>query len=136
MNTASKNGYPQVFRSPDWPTGRSPKQMPPVAGQWMTGFQRLAAEGRAVAGNPLEREGKFVSGKNGRMVADGPFAESKEAIGGDCRLNAGSSDEAAAIAQERPGLPFGVKVGVRPVTEPCPLSKAAAPAAQFAEMAA
>ena len=48
----------------------------------MAWFKRLTEQGKAIAGNPLEREGKIVSGKNGRVVADGPFAESKEAIGG------------------------------------------------------
>src|SRR5260370_5503017 len=45
---------------------------------------------RSVAGNPLEREGRIVSGKNGRGGADGPFAESKEAIGGYFLLRVGS----------------------------------------------
>jgi hypothetical protein len=30
-------------------------------------------------------------------------------------------DEAVAIAQECPGLPYGVKIEVRPVAEVCPL---------------
>ena len=52
---------------------------------WAAG--RLMKEGTALAGNPLERTGKVVSGKKGRTVADGPFAESKEAIGGYFLLN-------------------------------------------------
>ena len=94
----------------------------------MAWFKRLTEQGKAVAGNPLEREGKIVSGKNGRVVADGPFAESKEAIGGYFLLNVGSLDEAVAIAQQCPGLPYGAKVEVRPVMDamrrfpakPCP----------------
>ena len=40
-------------------------------------FKRLTDQGKAIAGNPLEPEGKIVSGKN-RVVSDGPFAESKK----------------------------------------------------------
>jgi hypothetical protein len=87
----------------------------------MAWFRRLTEEGKAIAGNPLEREGKIVSGKN-RVVSDGPFAESKEAIGGYFLLDVASFDDAIAIAQECPGLPYGVKVEVRPVAAECPVA--------------
>jgi hypothetical protein len=54
-------------------------------------------------------------------VADGPFAESKEAIGGYFLLQVKSIDEAVAIAQECPGLPYGAVVEVRPVAAECPI---------------
>ncbi len=111
-----------IFRGTDWHNGLSPEQMQQVAGQWMAWFNRLTEQGKAIAGNPLEREGKIVSGKNGRVVADGPFAESKEAIGGYFLLQVKSLDEAVAIAKECPGLAYGAVVEVRPVAEQCPLT--------------
>jgi hypothetical protein len=87
----------------------------------MAWFKRLTDDGKAVAGNPLERESKIVSGKN-RVVSDGPFAESKEAIGGYFLLDVASFDDAVAIARECPGLPHGVQVEVRPVAAECPLA--------------
>jgi hypothetical protein len=48
-------------------------------------FERLTAQGKAKPGRALQRTGVTVSGKNGRFVMDGPFAESKEAIGGYLR---------------------------------------------------
>ncbi len=111
-----------IFRGTDWHNGLSPEEMQQVAGQWMAWFNRLTEQGKAIAGNPLEREGKIVSGKNGRMVADGPFAESKEAIGGYFLLQVKSLDEAVAIAKECPGLAYGAVVEVRPVAEQCPLT--------------
>ncbi|HLP76985.1 MAG TPA: YciI family protein, partial [Candidatus Paceibacterota bacterium] len=78
------------------------------------------ADGRCVAGNPLEREGKIVSGRN-RVVSDGPFAESKETIGGYFLLKVETLEEAVSIAQECPGLPFGIRVEVRPVAGECPI---------------
>src|SRR5690242_2702540 len=122
MNTEKKqNQYMLIFRGNDWHKGMSPEQMQEVANQWMAWFKRLTEQGKAVAGNPLEPEGKLVSGKNGRVVADGPFAESKEAIGGYFLLRVNSLDEAVAIAQQCPGLAYGAQVEVRPVAEECPL---------------
>jgi hypothetical protein len=132
MNAQTKNEYMLIFRGTDWHTGLSPEQMQQVAGQWMGWFKRLTGEGKVIGGNPLEKEGKIVSGKNGRLVADGPFAESKEAIGGYFLLKVNSLDEAVAIARECPGLAYGVKVEVRGVMEQCPLTGAAVPEPQLA----
>jgi hypothetical protein len=110
-----------LFRGNDWQKGLSPEEMQNVAGQWMAWFERLMAQGKVTAGAPLEKEGKTVSGKNGRLVSDGPFAESKEAVGGYFLLKVNSFDEAVAIAQQCPGLAYGAKVEVRPVAESCPL---------------
>ena len=135
MNTQENNNkFMLIFRGTDWHKGLSPEEMQRVAGQWMAWFKRLTDQGKAVAGNPLEREGKIVSGKNGRIVAAGPFAESKEAIGGYFMLKVDSLDEAVAIAQECPGLTYGVKVEVRAVMEQCPLASEAE--AQLAEATA
>jgi hypothetical protein len=132
MSTETKNGYMLIFRGTDWHKGLSPEEMQQVSDRWMAWFKRLTEQGRAIAGNPLEPTGKMVSGKNGRVVADGPFAESKEAIGGYFLLKVNSLDEAVAIAQECPGLPYGAKVEVRPVMDQCPLSGEAVAEAQLA----
>jgi hypothetical protein len=46
------------------------------------------------------------------IVTDGPFAESKEALGGTFLIEAADLDEALAIAKE---VPAGIGVEVRPV---------------------
>ena|SRR6478735_7361944 len=121
MSTHSNNnGYLLIFRSTDWYKGLSPEQMQQIADNWMAWFNRLKEEGRCVGGNPLEREGRVVSGKN-RIVSDGPFAESKETIGGYFLLTVPSLDDAVAIAQQCPGLPYGIQVEVRPIALQCSL---------------
>ena len=120
MNTQNQNGYMLLFRGNDWTRSLSPEEKQNVTDQWMAWFQRLTDQGKAVAGNPLEREGKIVSGKN-RVVSDGPFAESKEAIGGYLVLDVETIEEATAIAQSSPGLAYGGSIEVRPVAEECPL---------------
>jgi|ERR1041385_5470802 hypothetical protein len=125
MNTETQNGYMLLFRGTDWHKGLSPEQIQIVMSQWMSWFDRLTREGKVKSGHPLEREGKVVSGKKGRVVADGPFAEAKEAVGGYFLLQVNTLDEALAIAKECPGLDYGAIVEVRPVAEACPLSACA-----------
>jgi hypothetical protein len=67
---------------------------------------------KEAAGKPLFHEGKIVSQKRGLSVSDGPFAESKEAIGGFFLLEVGSLDEAAEIAKDFPALEYGATVEV------------------------
>ena len=53
-------------------------------------------------------------------MADGPFAESKEAVGGYFLLQVEDLDEAVEIAKGCPLLEYGTTVEVRPVAAECP----------------
>ena len=55
-------------------------------------------------------------------MSDGPFAESKETIGGYFLLKVNTLDDAVGIAKDCPGLPYGIRVEVRPVAGECPLA--------------
>ncbi len=131
MSNQSNHGYMLIFRGTDWYQGLSPEQMQRVADQWMAWFNGLKSEGTAIAGNPLEPEGKIVSGKH-RIVSDGPFAESKETIGGYFLLKVNTLDEAVTIAQQCPGLPYGIRVEVRAVAGACPMVEEVQARAQMA----
>ena len=122
MSTPKKSEYMLLFRGTDWHKGLSPEEIQEVVKQMYTWLDRLTAEGKAKAGKPLFPEGKVVSQKKGRSVSDGPFAESKEAIGGFFLLEVASLDEAAEIAKEFPSLNYGATVEVRPVAPECPLA--------------
>ena len=120
MNTPNtQNDYMLLFRGTGWDKGLTPEQVQKVVADWYRWFDGLTAEGRVVSGHPLMDEGKIVSGKGGRTVADGPFAESKEAIGGYFYLKVSGMEEALEIAKRCPGLDFGVQVEVRPVADQC-----------------
>ena len=79
----------------------------------------ISASGQYVAANPLHptsmatsvrvREGK-------RLVTDGPFAETREQLGGYFLIDAKNLDEAIAIAAQIPMARKGT-VEVRPVIE-------------------
>lgn len=119
MSTQTTSGYMLLFRGTDWHKGLSPEEAQQVVTQMKAWFDRLTEQGKAKAGQPLMGEGKIVSQKKGRVVADGPFAESKEAIGGYFLLQVDSLDEAVTIAKDFPGLDYGAMVEVRPVAPEC-----------------
>src|SRR5438445_5457027 len=114
-----KSDYMLLFRGTNWGDKLSPEEIQKVATDWMAWFERLTREGKVSSGHPLMNEGKVVSGKKGRTVADGPFAESKEAVGGYFYLHVNGMDEALEIARQCPGLDYGAIVEVRPVAEKC-----------------
>jgi hypothetical protein len=125
MNTETKSpAYMLLFRGTDWAKALSPEEIQKVMGEWRNWFDRLTSEGKVKAGHPLEPEGKVVTSRKGRVVvADGPFAESKETVGGYFFLEVADMDEALAIAKECPALPHGAIVEVRPVADMCPCAR-------------
>jgi hypothetical protein len=120
MSTSTeKNDYLLLFRGTNWDADLSPEQRQQVVTDWYRWFEQLKQDGKCAGGRPLQDHGKIVSGRKGRTVADGPFAESKETIGGYFYLQVADENEAVAIAQQCPGLEYGVVVEVRPVAEMC-----------------
>lgn len=108
-----------LFRGPCWDEGISAEELQRRMDKVMAWFDGLKQKGIVKAGQPLGPEGKTVS--RGRAVSDGPFAESKEAVGGYLLLQLDSFEDAVAIAKTNPTLDYGVTVEVRPVLEECPI---------------
>ena len=124
-NDAGNPGYLLLFRGPEWDKGLSDEELQEVLGRVMGWFDGVSKAGKVKGGQPLARSGKIVSGKNGRVVADGPFAESKEVIGGYLMLDVETLDEALAIAKSFPCLQYDISVEVRPLLAECPCFKRA-----------
>ena len=110
-----------LYRTDEWYNKLSQEELHELINQNKSWFERLTARGKAKPGRALERIGVTISGKNGRFVTDGPFAESKEAVGGYLVLDVETIEEAIAIAQTSPGLAYGGSIEVRPLAEECPL---------------
>ena len=92
----------------------SPELGQQVMQKWMAWFKALAEKGHVVdRGQPLERNGKIVA--PGRVVTDGPFAETKDLVGGYTLIKARDVAEAAELAKGCPILERGGRVEVRPV---------------------
>jgi len=99
----------------------SPEQRQQLVIRWNAWFEGLVAQGKAVEGQPLELETRIVSGAGGARIVDGPFPEAKEAIAGYVKLLVSGRDEATRIAQQHPGLDYGLIIEVRQMTSDCHL---------------
>jgi len=81
--------------------------------------QDLAARGQYVSANPLQpvATATSVRVRNGKpVITDGPFAETREQLGGYFLIEASDLDEAARIAARIPGARKGT-IEIRPVME-------------------
>ena len=81
--------------------------------------QDLNASGKYLAASPLHpvATATSVQVRNGkRLVTDGPFAETREALGGYYLIDARDLDEAMSIAERIPGAKYGT-IEIRPVLE-------------------
>ena len=123
MPTTSE--YLLLFRGTHWYKGLSPAEIQKVMSRWRAWYDALQTQGKMKGGLPLMNEGKIISGARGRYVTDGPFTESKEAIGGYFLICVDNPDEAIEIAKQCPGLEHGAVVEIRPVARECAASELA-----------
>jgi hypothetical protein len=97
--------------------GRSPERMQEMLQKWMAWFKELGAKGHVKnQGHPLERSGKLVNGRR-KTVTDGPFAETKDVVGGYSLIEARDLDEAVELSKGCPILENEGAVEVRPVMQ-------------------
>jgi hypothetical protein len=91
----------------------NPDDYEPESFPWLDDLQ---ARGKWVTGDQLAppRRAKSVRVRDGKkLVTDGPYAETKEIVGGFDIIEADSLDEAVEIAGNHPVAEFGV-IEVRP----------------------
>ena len=99
-----------------------PQSGTPEHDKMMQGYtelaQELEAKGLMKGGNALDSiaTATTVRVRNGnQQITDGPFAETKEQLGGFFLLDCKDLDEAIACASRIPGAQFG-SIEIRPVT--------------------
>jgi hypothetical protein len=86
-------------------------------------LERWSTRGCIKSGQPLATEGRVLAKSQERVVTDGPFAESKEVVGGYIIVFADNLDEATKIAEDWPLMDYGATVEVRPILTFCPAMK-------------
>ena len=94
----------------------SPEQMQANMMKWKNWMDLLTANGRMLAGEPLDGGGRVLTGR-ARKITDGPFAESKEVVGGYLIVDAKTIDEAAELSNSCPVFEHDGSVEVRAVRE-------------------
>ena len=109
--------YMLVFRGGMTPESmESPELMQKSMMQWKAWIEKIAAQGKYIAGQPLQPHGKVLSGKQNK-VTDGPFAESKELLGGYFLIKADNIEEAVEISKDYPGFEHDGSVEVREIMQ-------------------
>lgn len=95
----------------------TPEQMEAEMPKWFAYTQELQESGAMVAGDALEPvdAATTVRVRDGEtLISDGPFAETKEALGGYYLVDVPDLDAALAWAAKVPNVGYG-SVEVRPV---------------------
>jgi hypothetical protein len=90
-----------------------------ITGEYMQLVQQLTKSGKYLAGAPLQPTATATSVRvrDGRqLTTDGPFAETKEQLGGYFLVEATDKKEASGIAARIPGARMGT-IEVREVIE-------------------
>jgi hypothetical protein len=85
--------------------------------EWFTYTQQMGEAGVMVAGDALlpTAAATSVQVRDGKdLITDGPFAETKEALGGYYLMEVPSVDEAIAWAKRCPGAQYGT-IELRPI---------------------
>jgi hypothetical protein len=99
--------------------GLSVSERQTIYGEHVQLSEQLTAKGQYLGGHPLHPPATAanVRIRNGkRLVTDGPFAETREQLGGYMLIDAKDLDEAIGIAARVPGARMGT-VEVRTVRE-------------------
>lgn len=106
-----------IYESPEAFATRKGDGNDPYTGAWRAYHKALVESGAYVGGDPLEvpETGTTISIKEGkRRVQDGPFADTKEQLGGFIIIEVPSLDEALEWAARCPAASPGA-VEVRPI---------------------
>lgn len=100
-------------------SGMAPDQLGGVMAAYMAYRQELEKAGAFVGGGQLQpvASAKTVSVRDCKAsVVDGPFSETKEALGGYHLIQADSLEDAVAWAEKAPGAKYG-RIEVRPLVQ-------------------
>lgn len=121
-NSSARVPFLLLFRNagPDAHASLNEAERVAMTQRWNDWYENLQKEGKATGGAPLALEGRVVTGKTGRVVTDGPYAEAKEIVGGYVILTVANMDEATAIAQQVPGLAIDLIVEIREIVSSSP----------------
>jgi hypothetical protein len=95
----------------------SPEEGERVMQKWVAWMEELGKKGHLKdRGQPLDTGGKVVRGKD-KVVTDGPYAESKDIVGGYTLVEAKDLSHAAELSKGCPIFESGGLVEVRPIME-------------------
>lgn len=95
---------------------KSPEEMQQIVERYIAWVRELRSQGKFKAGDELQPNGRIISSVKG-SISDGPFVETKEAVGGYFLIEAADYNEAVAIAKASPNIANGGTVEVRQISD-------------------
>ena len=95
----------------------TPEQVQRAMQHYYDWVAQLRREGRMLGGDPLKDDGLVVRLRDGEPVVDGPYAETKESIGGYFMIEASGLEEAGEVAKSCPALRHNGWVEVHEIDE-------------------
>jgi hypothetical protein len=105
-----------LFRRPGQPT-ESPQRLQELMQRWQDWYKELEKKGHlAQIGHPLEMAGTVVTNAQG-TYRDGPYAETKDIVGGYSVIRAKDMAEAIALTHGHPVFEMRGMIEVRPVVK-------------------
>jgi hypothetical protein len=108
------NEFVYLYRRPEQPPA-SPQQMQATMQRWQAWFKDLESRGHlASIGQPLDRTGAVVKSGSGSF-SDGPYAETKDIVGGYSLIKAKDLEHAIALTKGHPIFDMGGTIEIRPV---------------------
>lgn len=112
--------YLLLIYGPEWDASQlTPEQVQASMDEWTDYTADLVKRGAMESGEALEptSTATTVRVRDGeKLTTDGPFAETKEGLGGFYLIEAKDLDEALALAAQCPGIRAGT-IEVRPIWE-------------------
>jgi len=109
-----------IYQTEGAEAGLNEQELGEYFGKWGAFDAEARSKTNVLDGAPLEgiATATTVRVSGGKaVVSDGPFAETKEQLGGFYLIDAKDLDEATAMAGMMPHLAYGGSVEVRPVRE-------------------
>ena len=100
--------------------GMSESESKAFMGEWYAFDEAARKATNVLGGNPLQpvATATTVRQKDGKTItSDGPFAETKEQLGGYYLIDAENLDQAMEVASKMPNVAKGGSVEVRPIME-------------------
>lgn len=110
------NEYVYLYRG--YEPAATAEEMQKKTAKWMAWLKELSDNGHLKSfGEPLQPGGKVVKGGK-KQVIDGPYAESKDVVGGYSIIVAKDIDEAVTFSLGCPIFEDGGSVEVRTIGQP------------------
>ena len=108
-----------LFDNPSDFADLTPAQMQGVVQEYGAWAEAMGKANKLLGGEKLADEGGKVLRMKGAKIAvtDGPFAESKEVLGGYFLLNADNYAEAVKLAETCPHMKYGASTQIRQIDE-------------------